>query len=41
MIYLVEGVPYMGVMFGVLLIHWMFSRQFEEDEPGIKQDKED
>jgi len=40
-IYLVEGVPYMGVMFGLLLVHWMFAREFGDEEPEGGSDKED
>ncbi|MCF8720191.1 hypothetical protein [Nitrospina gracilis] len=31
LIYLVEGIPYMGVALGVLLVHYMFGKQFAEE----------
>ncbi len=40
-IHLVEATPYMGVLFGILLVHWLFAKQFEEPEPGGGPDKDD
>lgn len=31
LIYLVEGTPYMGVAFGVLLVHYLFGHRFAEE----------
>jgi len=31
MVYLVEGVPYMGVAFGILLVHYMFGPRFQQE----------
>ena len=30
-IYLVEGIPYMGVAFGVLLVHYLFGERFQQE----------
>lgn len=33
-IYLVEGIPYMGVAFGFLLVHYMFGPRFQQENQG-------
>lgn len=30
-IYLIEGIPYMGIVFGVLLVHYLFGHQFQQE----------